>query len=1362
MERPGALSRVLGIAPTADAGRRRPGTLARRAVALLAVVALTLTPSAVWAAVDEPPTPDATTAVEPTPGATSEPGPTEETPQPEPTAPDPEPSPTTPSETPAPDETGGPAVGVESKSDPAPGSAAPDVSVRGLAGVFAAGSASTFCTSGVWTVDAAALDIREASSGAIGPGTGWFRDATVDGLAIAPGGAEAYAASVQAGRLSIQRLGAQLGFSELLAAEDTVLTEITAGAIPRGGGRYYFGGYVAEGATVHFELHAYDLAAETYLGRVGRIELPAAANAEGGGDIVFTAQGDLLLLWSDQAGTSSVLASVPASVVPTTIGDTVVAAAVQAEPGRNTPGAPWNGLAIDSVGGFWIQGAGGGDTVLARLDPTTGAVTGAVATPGVVGTDLASCGPSTTLVVRKDVVSRLGADQFTLHVGSAGSSVDLATATTAGTATGIQAEQAGPVPIATGARYTIAESGANGASPGDYTIVYACAWASGGAPFVASAPLGYNGNTGRAQALLPVIPAGHEGDTLTCTIGNTARAPAQTQPTLVLAKELVGTRAAAGDQFRLSVARAGGAELATTTTTGSGSAVGDGSTPAIVAEVGQTYTLSETSTTGDLAAYTATFSCVWSGGGEFARGALQSSDGRMQAQLPAIPGDRNGQQLSCTLRNQQKPLSGLDCSVPTIYAHHRPGSTAGAGRPVNESTGISFGSGVNFDTPTTASGSYNAFALSRDGSQAIAALQGVSGTTLTLRTWNSSTGAVTQSSHSGVTSPAGSATLPGNLVGGAIDPTNGDYYFGGYQNAAAPNASNSQFALFVLRAGATTYTRVGSIVVPGSTTAGGNGDITFDASGNLYLVWSVSGNHRLARADAAQIAAGGVSVATQLTTWSNTGETYNGVAFSGNGKLWVSYSGGIRIIDPANGAVLGNPSSQTGLVDLASCGMPPTMKLEKNVVARVDPGDQFHIEILSGATVVQSATTDGAANGVQPRVAGPMVVTVGQQYTIRETRTGAANSLNNYITSYSCTWSDGDEPVAAGILIGDAATRSQLLPAIPSGKPGQQLICTITNEPLIPATVTVTKTLLDARGGNPTPAAGWEMIVATGAGTGGGASLDPTAAQQTAPGGSVLAPWDLTFGRSDATVDVTVTETQQTGFQFVDGSCTVTPRVGSARVVPVTSETAALSMIRPGERVECELRNQPLPGSASWQKVAEGAPVAHLGGSVWALSGPGVPPGALVTDCDAATAAECPTAPFGDRDPRAGYFRLDDLSKGNHTLVEETAPPGYVRDGHTPHRLVIEVLADPPSCFASAAAGGVPKCLHVDFDRPFINRMQSVPHLPFTGGMSTDAFLIVGGALGALALSVVWFARRRRDAAAWPARHSMTPRSPRP
>lgn len=71
---------------------------------------------------------------------------------------------------------------------------------------------------------------------------------------------------------------------------------------------------------------------------------------------------------------------------------------------------------------------------------------------------------------------------------------------------------------------------------------------------------------------------------------------------------------------------------------------------------------------------------------------------------------------------------------------------------------------------------------------------------------------------------------------------------------------------------------------------------------------------------------------------------------------------------------------------------------------------------------------------------------------------------------------------------------------------------------------------------------------------------------------------------------------------------------------------------------------------------------------------------------------------------------------------------------------MIEVLADLPSCVASAAAGGVPKCLHVDFDRPFVNRMQSVPHLPFTGGMSTDAFLIVGGVLGALALSVVWFA----------------------
>jgi len=1194
----------------------------------------------------------------------------------------------------------------------------------------------------VWSIDSGEKQIRQVdSSGALGDGSGWFRDdlATLDGLGIDTDGTAAYAASLKDGVVSIQKLEAQLGYAgELEQVSAPNLQAIDGGAVDRAGQRYYFGGYRLTGGRVVFDLYAYDLVAGESLGQVGSVELPEQVTGAGGtGDIVFDATGNLLLLWSN--GGTSIVAQLAQADVPTSSGAASVAATLVTSLSMSVAGSPWSGMAFDSVGGVWIQRATATQTVMARLATDTGLVSQEKVSAGIVTTDLASCGSSTTLTLRKNIVSRTGADQFTLQVGTLGGSTPLASATTSGTETGLQDQVAGPVPVSEGARYTIAELGSNGASPGDYTITYGCAWAGGGTPLVAAGTaLGYNAGSGRAQATLPAI-TGHAGDALDCTITNTAKAVTALQPRLTLTKALTGNRAAAGDQFTISVARSGsGAALASATTTGSGAAISNGTTSAVVAEAGQTYTIGEVAASGDLSRYSATFVCTWSGGEQFSRGALQASGGRMQAQLPAIPSDRSGQTLGCTITNQVIAANGLQCAPGNIY-----GIASG---PVYRATQTGQVSPAAFTMSAS-----NALAINRDGTAAFAA--NLSGSAVQVQSWTSSAGVGARTNVTRTGNQTGFVTVPA-IIGGAIDPTTGIYYFGGY--SAGTTATFNLYA-----SDGSSYWQAAKISVSGSSNAASNnGDIAFDAQGNLYLVWSNGGSgstsHLLARVNADQIAAqmpGAVPTATaSLLTYLSGNVAVNGVTFDAGGALYVSYTNGYKRLDAATGAdIPGSAVSFTGVVDLASCGLPPTMKLQKDVVGRANPSDQFTIDILSGSTTVQTATTVGSAVGIQSQVAGPMVVTVGSSYSIRESATGNA-SLKNYITGYSCTWSDETEPVASGILTGTSTSRSQTLSAVPAGKAGQQLVCTITNEPLVPATVSVKKTILDARGENPAPAAGWTMTVNAGNGTAGGGTVTvggaDTPTQTTVVGGSVSSPWDVTFQDSSASVDLSVGETQKPGYRLVDGTCVITPRYGEARTVAITDVTVSLTgenSVRPGDAVECEFRNQPLPGSVVWQKVDEHG--EHLTGSAWSLTGPGVPTGTVVTDCVAASDAECGTENFTDRDHRAGYFKLTGLSNGNHTLVEQKAPAGYVLD-RTAHRMVIDVKPEQTSCLASAAETSVPRCLNVDFDDPFVNRLQTLPGLPLTGGQGADIFLYGGGGLGALGVvGALLYQRRKRHAA---------------
>jgi len=140
----------------------------------------------------------------------------------------------------------------------------------------------------------------------------------------------------------------------------------------------------------------------------------------------------------------------------------------------------------------------------------------------------------------------------------------------------------------------------------------------------------------------------------------------------------------------------------------------------------------------------------------------------------------------------------------------------------------------------------------------------------------------------------------------------------------------------------------------------------------------------------------------------------------------------------------------------------------------------------------------------------------------------------------------------------------------------------------------------------------------------------------------------------------------------------------------------------------------------TWKKSDESG--RALAGSVWTLTGPG---GATqeITDCVAASAASCTGA---DKDPAAGAFNLAGLDMGDYTLVEKSAPAGYVLDT-TPHRFT---LTSDRKDFA--------------FTTAFKNVQRAAVTLPLTGGTGSDLFTLGGLAvlLGAGVTAVVLHRRR--------------------
>lgn len=264
-------------------------------------------------------------------------------------------------------------------------------------------------------------------------------------------------------------------------------------------------------------------------------------------------------------------------------------------------------------------------------------------------------------------------------------------------------------------------------------------------------------------------------------------------------------------------------------------------------------------------------------------------------------------------------------------------------------------------------------------------------------------------------------------IGGAVHPLNGAYYFMNIQERPNDARFPSGWAIDVfeykpatgLALRSTIAMPAGSVVSNGSM----NGDIDFDDQGNFYFLLSGSGRSQLLSVsrERGEAAPGNgdpiYPSAVSETIDTPPGMSYNGIAFDSTGAIVVqaaTQSTGVtshRTFDPNTLRPI-STLVRTNLAlgsDLASCQSPGTLRLEKEVVGRDLPDDQFRLSIHritgSGESTTATATTTGTATGLQPVFAGPSPAFTGATYELRETST-RPGGLADYTTTWRCVNAD--------------------------------------------------------------------------------------------------------------------------------------------------------------------------------------------------------------------------------------------------------------------------------------------------------------------------------------------------------------------
>lgn len=470
-----------------------------------------------------------------------------------------------------------------------------------------------------------------------------------------------------------------------------------------------------------------------------------------------------------------------------------------------------------------------------------------------------------------------------------------------------------------------------------------------------------------------------------------------------------------------------------------------------------------------------------------------------------------------------------------------------------------------------------------------------------LNTWTSST----DSYNTG---------LGNALVAGAVDLASGKFMFGGF------TADGTQFRIYRYNPGETPrFTSLGAINTSFSASSASNGDMAFDANGNLYVIRGVGNSTTVFSVTAANLAAaGGGTIASSRSEPINTMSGVNGVAFDADGRSFLGSSGELRRYNmPSWTGPTTITTSMNGSTDLASCGSPPTITIQKDVRGRQSAGDQFALALTQGGTTLGTATTSGTATGIQVQQIGPLPTVRGAVLGFSEGAAGTTN-MANYGPSYSCS--------VDGVLMSPPVAGAGTSGSVTIPNTGSSIVCTFTNAHPLAADVTVTKYVQDASGGNTQLASGWTVGATIGGTTGGAATTTPTApTQQTGVNGQ--ASWRVNFSAAGARTNLTVIEQQQSAYTLVNGVCEVSRPGNPVREIPVPAEAPPGSVsipvdaVAPGDSVNCVYINRLKPTTLTLVKQVVNEHGGTSTAADWTLTAAGPTPISGVTGAAAITAA---------------------------------------------------------------------------------------------------------------------------------------------
>ena len=331
------------------------------------------------------------------------------------------------------------------------------------------------------------------------------------------------------------------------------------------------------------------------------------------------------------------------------------------------------------------------------------------------------------------------------------------------------------------------------------------------------------------------------------------------------------------------------------------------------------------------------------------------------------------------------------------------------------------------------------------------------------------------------------------------------------------------------------------------------------------------------------------------------------------------------------------------------------------------------------------------------------------KYTLKETKAPTNYDLNAQTYAFTID--------AGGLTVDDANAVISNPVGVTDSSGNLVSDSQITNSQK-PATLTLVKKVSNPSAGTGYAVSTDWMLSATGSGAAAGTTVSGVTGKAAVTNVSVPPG---TYTLSEA---FSGSGSSGSAYQWTGLSCTAnTVNVGLATTTSGNVVTGGSITLSATQSVTCTYTNTPQTGSVTWTKTDVSGD--SLKDSQWVLTGPGVPSNAVIKDCT--MQGSCGTGLYDDQNPAAGVFKLTRQIWGSYTLTESKAPAGYALDS-TAHGYAIS-----------------PQSLNYQFSDTFVNTQKNPPTLPFTGGLSTEAYLISGSLLMIFALGWAAASLRRKD-----------------